>query len=72
MICITHNFGLFADPQVVVANILETRKQEVILVTSEDTRPIRLTEKELQSGTEIEERIVADLVQQHQQFKEKS
>ena len=52
----------------VVANMLQTRKQEVIMVTKENDYLISLTEDEMNHGEEIEKLIVSDLVKKHAQF----
>jgi phosphopantothenate-cysteine ligase len=54
--------------QVVIGNILETRKTEVVVVTSTDEKWIRISDDDLQSAPpqcEIEKHIVAELVQRH-------
>ena len=54
--------------QVVVANILHTRKKTVVLVTPYDEYAIWMADSELDAGKEIEERIVSELVKRHIQF----
>lgn len=54
--------------KVVIANILETRKQEVVIVTRDSDDAIRLSDEEMESGTEIEQRIVQRLKEMHEQF----
>lgn len=56
------------EHQLVIGNILDTRKVEVVFVTNEDEQWIKLDEKEIQDGVEIESKIVKNLVQRHQQF----
>jgi len=51
--------------QVVIGNILETRKSEVVLVTPADESWIRLTDEQLHSCEKIEEYIVKNLVERH-------
>ncbi|XP_078037964.1 phosphopantothenoylcysteine synthetase [Augochlora pura] len=52
----------------VIANMLQTRKQEVTIVTNEKYYVISLTSEQLSKGEEIERLIVADLVERHQDF----
>ena len=54
--------------QLVIGNILERRKKEVILVSEEDEMPIILTDEEVDSGNEIEERIVAEVMKRHEKY----
>eukprot|EP00111_Clytia_hemisphaerica_P021061 TCONS_00062081-protein len=51
--------------QVVIANILQTRKKTVILITPEDEIPIWMSDQELDYGKEIEEKIVGELFRRH-------
>jgi phosphopantothenate-cysteine ligase len=51
--------------QVVVGNLLETRKKEVIIVTGDDHKWIRLSDDELASDVEIEQFIVDELARRH-------
>lgn len=48
--------------QLVIANMLQTRKSRVIFVTPSTSYEINLTKDQLLAGTEIEEHIVADVV----------
>ncbi|OWF49362.1 phosphopantothenate--cysteine ligase-like [Mizuhopecten yessoensis] len=54
--------------QVVVANLLETRKKEVIVVTKDTHKAIKLTDGQLDSGVEIEEHIIKELLTTHSDF----
>ncbi|XP_078580376.1 phosphopantothenate--cysteine ligase-like [Branchiostoma floridae x Branchiostoma japonicum] len=54
--------------QVVIANILETRKKTVTIVTREDEEVVMMSDSELEAGMEIEEKIIADLVRRHETF----
>ncbi len=54
--------------QLVIGNILERRKQEVIFVSQEEETPIILSEQEMAAGNEIEQRIVSEIIQRHQKF----
>ncbi|KAK3100684.1 hypothetical protein FSP39_023758 [Pinctada imbricata] len=58
--------------QMVIANVLETRKREVTLITSQFSFPINLTAEEISRGVEIEERIVQQLKLKHCEFCEKN
>ncbi|GAB1609413.1 phosphopantothenate--cysteine ligase-like [Argonauta hians] len=51
--------------QLVIANLLETRKEEVIFVCKESTKVISLSKESLSQGVEIEELIVKELIARH-------
>lgn len=55
--------------QVVIGNDLHTRKYEVVFVRPESEPDneewVRITEKDIANGVEIEEQIVAKLVDMH-------
>lgn len=51
--------------QVVIANILQTRKKTVVLVTPFDEVPIWMSDQDLEMGKEIEEKIVSELTRRH-------
>uniref|UniRef100_A0A8C6P7W9 Phosphopantothenate--cysteine ligase n=1 Tax=Nothobranchius furzeri TaxID=105023 RepID=A0A8C6P7W9_NOTFU len=51
--------------QAVVANVLDSRRGQVVVVTPETQVELRLTEEEVQKGVEIEERIVSNLTSAH-------
>jgi len=54
--------------KIVVANLLHTRKQRVILVSNDDPEEeIVMSKEALESGREIEEKIIANLHQKHLQ-----
>lgn len=57
-------------PQVVIANLLHTRKRHVLLIDRDDTRPehIVLSETESSEGIEIESKIVQNLKTRHDTF----
>lgn len=57
--------------QVVVANILESRRTSVIIVTKDSQTPLSLSDEEIAQGMEIEEKIVSYLQSQHTAFIEK-
>lgn len=52
----------------VIANMLQTRKQQVIIVSKENNYVLSLTNEQLGNGEEIEQLIVSDLVEQHTKF----
>jgi phosphopantothenate-cysteine ligase len=58
------------DHQVVVANLLHNRNRFVSLVLKDADAPVEIamTDGELASGDEIEEKIVDDLTRRHQSF----
>ena len=60
-----HGFFYF---KLVVANLLETRKKEVKLVTKESCVDITMTTSELSNGQEIEQKIVKELSALHSDF----
>ncbi|XP_063707318.1 phosphopantothenate--cysteine ligase [Culicoides brevitarsis] len=53
--------------KLVIANILQTRKNRVVFVTPETSYEIILTRDQQLSGLEIEQPIVADLVRRHEE-----
>nr|XP_033777705.1 phosphopantothenate--cysteine ligase isoform X2 [Geotrypetes seraphini] len=54
--------------QVVVANILDTLRTHVILVTQNSKKDLYLSEEEASCGKEIEEKIVSNLSTRHTNF----
>ena len=54
--------------QIVIGNILHTRKTEVCMVTPEEQNWIRLGKEETSSGVEIESKIVQYLIDVHSKF----
>ena len=54
--------------ELVVANILGSRKTEVVLVTLEEEVEVRLSEEEVGRGDEIEAKIIEAVLQRHQTF----
>jgi len=52
----------------VIGNILSTRKKKVMLVTSKEQVDIIMTEDELAAGEEIEKKIVEQIVARHDKF----
>lgn len=54
--------------QLVIANMLQTRKQQVTIVSQESNHVISLTNEQLNRGEEIERLIVNVLVDRHQNF----
>lgn len=55
--------------QLVIANILQTRKNRVVFVTPTTSYEILLSREQAHSGFEIEEPIVADVVSLSEAFK---
>jgi len=51
--------------QIVIGNILTTRKRVVKLITADDESEIRLTKEEEEQHVEIESRIVPELIRRH-------
>ncbi|KAI7900016.1 DNA/pantothenate metabolism flavoprotein [Cokeromyces recurvatus] len=52
--------------QVVIGNMLKTRKQTVTLITRESEKVLSLTPEQLESNIEIESKIITELVQIHE------
>ena len=58
--------------QLVIGNILERRKKEVILVSEEDEMPIIMTDEEIDEGKEIEEKLVGEITKRHEKYIERN
>ncbi|XP_063230297.1 phosphopantothenate--cysteine ligase isoform X2 [Bacillus rossius redtenbacheri] len=54
--------------KLVIANLLKTRKERVVLVTADAEQEITVTAEESSSGVEIEAKITAELLLRHEQF----
>lgn len=54
--------------RLVIANMLQTRKHRVIFVTPNTSYEVHLTREQALAGLEIEEPIVADVVEKHGEF----
>ncbi|XP_044728312.1 phosphopantothenate--cysteine ligase [Chrysoperla carnea] len=54
--------------KLVIANMLQTRKQRVIFVTPEESFEINLTREQIHHGVEIEDSIVANVVERHSEM----
>ncbi|XP_067243364.1 phosphopantothenate--cysteine ligase isoform X2 [Chanodichthys erythropterus] len=54
--------------QAVVANVLDTRRGYVVVVTKDTQHELVLTDEEVQKEVEIEDRIVSNLTAAHSQF----
>ncbi|XP_059217850.1 phosphopantothenate--cysteine ligase [Stomoxys calcitrans] len=54
--------------KLVIANILQTRKHRVVFVTPTSSYEVHLSREQALQGLEIEEPIVADVVQKHGEF----
>lgn len=57
--------------QAVVANLLESRRTSVTVVTRDTETPLSLSEDEIARGLEIEEKIVSYLESRHADFMQK-
>ncbi|NXO01529.1 PPCS ligase, partial [Rhinopomastus cyanomelas] len=57
--------------QVVVANVLESRRTSVVIVTRDSETTLSLSDEEIAQGMEIEEKIVHFLQDQHSAFMER-
>jgi len=49
--------------KLVIGNLLDTRKREVLLVFKDDIEEVRLSDTELEAGMEIEEKIISRLIE---------
>ncbi|XP_045154963.1 phosphopantothenate--cysteine ligase isoform X2 [Echinops telfairi] len=54
--------------QVVVANVLDTRRSFVVIVRKDSETKLLLSEEEVERGIEIEQKIVENLQSQHTAF----
>ena len=54
--------------RLVVANLLQTRKTEVVVVSEDSEEKLELTRGEIGAGVEIEEKIVAAVALRHDEF----
>lgn len=54
--------------QIVIGNILTSRKHEVIFITQEEATKVVLSEEEIRSGLEIEQKIIPELIQRHDRW----
>ncbi len=54
--------------ELVIGNILERRKKEVILVSASDEMPIVLSDEQIGSGMEIEEPLVTEVIKRHEKY----
>ena len=66
-----NNINCFLRFQLVVANILETRKKYVVMVTHESEQTVKMADEELSRGQEIEAKIVEEVVKRHRMFIER-
>ncbi|XP_043356038.1 phosphopantothenate--cysteine ligase isoform X2 [Dermochelys coriacea] len=57
--------------QVVIANVLDSRRTSVLLVTKDSETKLSLSNEEIVQGVEIEEKIVSHLQSQHTAFIDK-
>jgi len=49
--------------KLVIGNLLDTRKREVLLVFKDDIEEVRLSDTEFEAGVEIEEKIISRLIE---------
>ena len=61
---------MFDMLQVVIGNILERRKQEVVVVTEREEGWLRLTDEQLVIGGEIEKLIIENLKDRHDKWQQ--
>lgn len=54
--------------KLVIANILQTRRHRVVLVTPTTSEEIIMTKEQAHSGLEIEEPIVSEVCKRHEEF----
>jgi len=54
--------------KLVIGNLLDTRKREVLLVFKDEMEEVRLTDAEMEAGVEIEEKIISRLIEIVQQL----
>ncbi|XP_077167230.1 phosphopantothenate--cysteine ligase isoform X2 [Paroedura picta] len=57
--------------QMVIANLLDSRRTSVLMVTRDSEMQLSLSDEELTQGVEIEEKIVSYLESRHTAFMEK-
>ncbi|KAM9299038.1 phosphopantothenate--cysteine ligase [Gastrophryne carolinensis] len=57
---------------VVVANILDSRRSYVVVVTNSDEAKLQISDEEEKSGIEIEDKIINDLTARHTRFIEQT
>lgn len=65
--CLLFHYLLFVL-QLVVANVLDTRKKEVILVTKDKEELLALSDEEEHRGMEIEEKLTRKIADLHLDF----
>lgn len=58
------------DHNLVIANMLETRRKQVVLVSPTTSTEINLTNEQVRSGLEIEQVIVEEICIRHQEYQE--
>ncbi|EGW31682.1 uncharacterized protein SPAPADRAFT_140523 [Spathaspora passalidarum NRRL Y-27907] len=54
--------------QLVIGNLLQTRKNEVVFVTPNDSHWIKLTEDEIKDHIEIESRMIPEVIKHHSEW----
>ncbi|XP_011500723.1 PREDICTED: phosphopantothenate--cysteine ligase CAB2-like isoform X2 [Ceratosolen solmsi marchali] len=60
------DFYIPSNEMLVIANILQTRKQQVVFVSQENDYILSLTNEQIQNGEEIEKFIVQNLIEKHE------
>jgi len=58
--------------QIVIGNMLLTRKKVVHFITNDEERKVEMTDEELSQGIEIETKIISELVKKHDEWIEQS
>lgn len=58
------------DHKLVIANMLESRRKQVVLVTPTTVDEINLTNEQVRSGLEIERLIVEEICIRHEEYQE--
>jgi len=58
--------------QIVIGNMLLTRKKVVHFITNDEERKIEMTDEELNNGIEIETKIISELINKHDEWIEQS
>lgn len=58
------------DHNLVIANMLESRRKQVVLVTPTTSQEINLTNEQVRSGLEIEKVIVEEICIRHEEYQE--
>lgn len=54
--------------KLVIANILQTRRHRVVIISPSTTQEIVLNKEQAHSGLEIEEPLVAEIIRRHEEY----